>query len=143
VLSRQANMQRSRALYNNDGSIRTHCGRMAWTWTETITPLPVPTDAPIARLEHTHTNPSPTSSHPSPQELPHSDRTLSPSSSATSQYAVYRPLCVKSHIGQCGSWIRIGAAPQPHFKQVTRFESVAPQYVLAAAQLPMKRSNTF
>jgi hypothetical protein len=101
---------------------------------ETIAPLPVPTDAPIPRLdtpaaprEHTHTGPSPTSSHPSPQELPHSARTLSPPSSATSQYPVYRP----EHSGSSPISGNAGAGSglaQPHFNQysspVTGFDSV-------------------
>jgi hypothetical protein len=100
---------------------------------ETIIPLPVPTNAPIPRLEyapqahgeHTHTRLSPTSSDPSPQELPHSGRTLSPPSSATSQYAVYRePFAASPISGNAGSGLA-----QPHFNQysspVTGFDSVS------------------
>ena len=88
---------------------------------EIITPLPVPTNAPIPRLEHTlpapgkltHSGPSPTSSHPSPQELPHSGRTHSPPLSSTSQYAVYRP--ASSPIsGNAGAG---SALAQPQFNQ--------------------------
>jgi len=46
---------------------------------------------PSAPGEHTHTSPSSTSYHPPSQGLPYPGRTLSPPSSATSQYAVHRP----------------------------------------------------
>jgi hypothetical protein len=91
---------------------------------ETITPLPVPTDAPITRFEHTHQAPgghphtgaSPTSFHPSPQELPHSGRILSPPPSATSQHTVYRP----EHVGSSpisGNAGEGSGLAQPHFSQ--------------------------
>ena len=99
---------------------------------ETITPLPVPTNVPIPRLGHaapgglTHTGPSPISSHPSPQELPYSGRTLSPPSSPASQY-VYRP----EHFASSPMSGNAGAGSgltQPHFNQysspVTGFDSV-------------------
>ena len=94
---------------------------------ETITPLPMPmpTDAPIPRLEHppsapgvhAHTSPSSTSSYPSPQGLPHSGRTLSPPSSATSQYAVHRPDFAASPISG-------NAEGGPHFSQYSSPDSV-------------------
>lgn len=91
---------------------------------ETITPLPVPTDALNPRLEHTppapgghtHTSASPTSFHPSPQELPHSGRTLSPPPSATSQYAVYHPEQFASSTISGNGGAGSGLA-QPHFNQ--------------------------
>ncbi len=100
---------------------------------ETIPPLPVPTDAPVPRLEHTapgghtHTGPSPILSLPSPQELPYSGRTLSPPSSATSQYNVYRPEHFASSPISGNAGAGSGLA-QPHFNQysspVTEFDSV-------------------
>ena len=91
---------------------------------ETVTPLPIHTNMPIPRLEHSHTSPS---SHPSPQELPHSGRTLSSPSSATSQYAMYRP----EHFGSSPISGNAGAGSglaQPHFNQysspVAGFDSV-------------------
>jgi hypothetical protein len=88
---------------------------------ETITPLPIPTNVPIPRLDHTlpapgqHTHQSP-SSHPSPQELPHSGRTLSPPLSATSQYAVHRPEHLASSPTSGNAGAGSGLA-QPHFNQ--------------------------
>jgi len=92
---------------------------------ETITSLPVPTDAPIPHLEHTppalrehtYTGPSPTSSYPS--ELSHSARALSSPSSATSQYAVYRPEHLASsptsgNTGNTGTGFELA---QPQFYQ--------------------------
>jgi hypothetical protein len=99
---------------------------------EMITPLPVPTNAPIPRLEHappapgehTYTRPSPTSSDPSPQELPHSGRALSPPSSATSQYAVYRPehFAASPISGNAGAGSGLA---QPYSSPVTGFDSVS------------------
>jgi len=101
---------------------------------ETITPLSIPTPrleySSPARGEYPHTSPSLTSYHPSPQELPHSGRTHSPPSSATSQYAPYRPeQFVSSPIsGNPGAGIGLA---QPHSNQysspVIGFDSVPSQ----------------
>lgn len=81
---------------------------------ETITPFPVPT---IPRLEHTPPAPGGhTHTSASPQELPHSDRALSPPPSATSQYAVYHPEHVASSPISGNAGAGFGLA-QPHFGQ--------------------------
>jgi hypothetical protein len=96
-------------------------------------PETMPTLAPIPRSEHispslgeyTHTNP-PTSTFPSPEQLPHSGRTRSPPSSATSQYVTYQPEYFGSNplSGSVGTG---SATAPPHFNEysspVTGFET--------------------
>jgi uncharacterized membrane protein YdjX (TVP38/TMEM64 family) len=103
-------------------------------------PETMPALGPIPRLEHippflgeyTHTNP-PASTFPSPEQLPHSGRTRSPPSSATSQYVTYQPEHFASN-PMSGSVGTGSAGAPPHFTQysspVTGFET-APSHAFS------------